>query len=281
MINTKYDEKFASHPDDVRNYDTARLRDEFLIETVFEEDKINLVYTGYDRFITGGAMPVKEALSLEAIDPLKAEHFCDRREVGLINIGGKGVVIIDEEIYDLNNKEAIYIGKGVRSIILKSDSSTTPALFYINSAPAHHSYPTKKITQSDAVTVDLGTAAEANLRQIFQYIVQETVETCQLQMGITSLRSGSVWNTMPPHTHNRRMEVYFYTDLADEQAICHYMGTPHNTRHIWMTNNQAVVSPPWSIHSGVGTSSYSFIWGMAGENLDFTDMDVIRPYDLR
>ncbi len=276
-----YEERFPSHPKDVKKYGTTQLRDEFLIETVFVEEKIHLTYTGFDRFITGGAMPVNEGLSLDAIDPLKAEHFCDRREVGIINIGSEGTVIIDGESFGLNHKDAIYVGMGVRSIIMKSSNPKNPAKFYINSAPAHHAYPVKKISRSDAITMDLGTSSEANQRKIYQYIVKGTVETCQLQMGLTSLDSGSVWNTMPPHTHNRRMEVYFYTDLDKNQAICHYMGTPQETRHIWMSNNQAVISPSWSIHSAVGTSNYSFVWGMAGENLDFKDMDVIKPTDLR
>jgi 4-deoxy-L-threo-5-hexosulose-uronate ketol-isomerase len=281
MSNIQYEERFASHPNDVRNYGTSQLREEFLIEKIFEVDRINLTYTGFDRFITGGAMPVKKELSLEAIDPLKAKHFCDRREVGIINIGGEGTVIVDGKDYVLNHKDAIYIGMGVKSVVLKSNVSKAPAMFYINSAPAHHAFPTKKIAKSDAITMYLGKAEEANERQIFQYIVKATVESCQLQMGITSLKTGNVWNTMPPHTHNRRMEVYFYTDLDPSQAICHFMGPGQETRHIWMANNQAVISPSWSIHSAVGTSNYSFIWGMAGENLDFTDMDVIKPTDLK
>ena len=281
MGKIQYEERFASRPDDVKYYSTIQLRDEFLIEDIFEPEKIKLTYTGFDRFVTGGAMPVKEELSLEAIYMLKAAHFCERREVGIINIGGEGSVIIDGKNYNLNYKDAIYIGKGVQSIILKSYNELSPAMFYINSAPAHHSYPTKKIAKSNAINMDIGNSSEANKRQIYQYIVKATVDTCQLQMGITSLKTGSVWNTMPPHTHNRRMEVYFYTDLDENQAICHFMGRPDETRHIWMKNNQAVISPPWSIHSAAGTSNYSFVWGMAGENLDFTDMDVIKPTDLR
>lgn len=281
MRNVQYEERFASNPNDVKNYGTSQLREEFLIEKIFEADKINLTYTGFDRFITGGAMPVKEELLLEAIDPLKAKYFCDRREVGIINIGGEGTVIVDGKDYVLNHKDAIYIGMGVQSVVLKSNLNQAPAMFYINSAAAHHAFPTKKIAKANAITMDLGKAEEANRRQIFQYIVKATVESCQLQMGITSLKTGNVWNTMPPHTHNRRMEVYFYTDLDPSQAICHFMGTGQETRHIWMKNNQAVISPNWSIHSAVGTSNYSFIWGMAGENLDFTDMDVIQPTDLR
>ena len=281
MSYISFKERYSSHPEDVKNYTTSQLRSEFLIERVFKKDEILLTYSHYDRFITGGTMPVKRELSLEAIDLLKAKYFCERREVGIINIGGEGSVVVDGESHNLNHKDAIYIGMGTRSVILKSNNDSAPAMFYINSAPAHHSFPTKKISKSDAINMDLGTSAEANERQIFQYIVKATVETCQLQMGITSLKPGSVWNTMPPHTHNRRMEVYFYTDLDENQAICHFMGKPDETRHIWMKNNQAVISPPWSIHSAVGTSNYSFVWGMAGENLDFTDMDVIKPTNLK
>ena len=281
MSYINYEERYSSHPEDVKKYDTEQLRSKFLIESVFKEDQIQLTYTHFDRFICGGAMPVKKELSLEAIDPLKATFFCERREVGIINIGGEGTVIVDGENHNLKHKDAIYIGKGTRSIILKSNNDSAPAMFYINSASAHHSFPTKKIPKSKAITLDLGNEAEANIRQIYQYIVAGTVETCQLQMGVTSLKTGNVWNTMPPHTHNRRMEVYFYTDLDENQAICHLMGTAQETRHIWMTNNQAVISPPWSVHCAAGTSNYSFIWGMAGENLDFTDMDAINTIDLK
>lgn len=281
MSKIKFDERFATHPKDLVNYSTERLREEFLIEQLFITDEIKLTYTGYDRFISGGAVPVSSTLSLDAIDPLKADNFCDRREVGIINIGGAGTVTVDGVDFNLDNRDAIYIGKGATSVLLKSDNPEKHAIFYINSAPAHHSYPTKKISKADTIKLELGTVQEANKRVINQYIVRGTVETCQLQMGITSLQEGSVWNTIPPHTHNRRMEVYLYTDLNKDQAICHYMGEAENTRHIWMGNNQAVISPAWSIHSAVGTSNYSFIWGMAGENLDFTDMDVIKLTDLR
>ena len=281
MSYINYEERYSSHPEDVKKKDTLQLRHLFLIEKIFKEDEIQLTYSHYDRFICGGAMPVKKDLSLEAIDPLKAKYFCERREVGIINIGGEGTVIVDGESHNLNHKDAIYIGKGTRSVILKSNNASAPAMFYINSATAHHSFPTTKISKSNAVVLNLGTESEANIRQLYQYIVRDTVETCQLQMGITSLKKGNVWNTMPPHTHNRRMEVYFYTDLDENQAICHLMGTAQETRHIWMTNNQAVISPPWSVHCAAGTSNYSFIWGMAGENLDFTDMDAIKPTDLK
>jgi len=281
MTQISYEERYSSHPLDVKNYDTTQLRKHFLIEKLFEADKILLTYSMYDRFIAGGAMPTNEALSLDTIDPLKSEYFCDRREVGIINIGGEGTVEVDGKPYSLSKKEGIYIGKETKTIVMKSQSSENPALFYINSAPAHHAYPTVKIGFDDVVTLDLGNAKDANERKIFKYIVAASVQTCQLQMGITELKSGSVWNTMPPHTHNRRMEVYLYFDLSEEHAISHFMGEAKETRHVWMTNHQAIISPPWSIHSASGTSNYSFVWGMAGENLDFTDMDKIKTTELR
>ncbi|MFC2113061.1 5-dehydro-4-deoxy-D-glucuronate isomerase [Bacteroidota bacterium] len=277
----KVNERHASHPVDFRSYDTQRLREEFLVDSVFEEESICLTYSYYDRLIVGGAMPVHKELSLDATDQLKSDFFCSRREAGIINLGGNGVVAVDGVDYSLGYQEAIYIPMGAESIRLKSDDSSAPSLFYINSAPAHKAFEVKKITREDANVMDLGSSEEANKRRIFQLIVSKTCDTCQLQMGLTSLETGSVWNTMPPHVHGRRMEAYMYTELDDNQAICHFMGDQENTRHIWMQNNQAVISPSWSIHSAVGTSNYTFIWGMAGENLDFTDMDGIKPADLR
>ncbi|WP_282080629.1 5-dehydro-4-deoxy-D-glucuronate isomerase [Aquimarina algiphila] len=281
MDHITYEERYAAHPVDVKNYDTDRLREQFLIEKNFETDKIVLTYTMNDRFIAGGAVPVSKSLSLDPIDPLKASHFCDRREVGMINIGGEGIVEVDGKEIVLLPMEGIYIGKNTKSIILKSKSGSNPAKFYINSAPAHQAYPIKKIELKDRITLDLGNSNDANERQIFQYIVAASVQTCQLQMGITKLKPGSIWNTMPPHTHNRRMEVYLYIDLPKNHAISHFMGEATQTRHIWMTNEQAVISPPWSIHCASGTSSYTFVWGMAGENLDFTDMDAIKAIELK
>lgn len=276
-----YEERYASHPDDVTTYGTERLRKEFLIEQLFVPDKIMLTYSLYDRFIVGGAQPTTEDLLLETIPPLKSTHFCDRREVGIINIGGDGLINVDGTDYELGNKDALYIAMGTQSIILKSKNKNIPALFYINSTTAHQSFPTKRISLNDVEILELGTPEQANHRHIIKYIVASTVATCQLQMGITELKSGSVWNSIPPHTHNRRMEAYFYTNLPEGQAICHYMGRGSDTRHIWLGSNQAVLSPSWSIHCGVGTSNYSFIWGMAGENLDFTDMDVIPVKNLK
>lgn len=281
MSNIVHEERHASHPVDVKKYDTAQLREHFLIEQVFGRDEITLTYSMYDRFIVGGAIPIQSELSLDSFDSLKSEHFCDRREVGIINIGGEGTVIVDGTEYHLRNKDGIYIGMGTKTIVLKSISSDVPAKFYINSAPAHRTFGTKRITLEDTIVLELGNANDANERKIIQYIVAANTDTCQLQMGITELKPGSVWNTMPPHTHNRRMEVYLYTDLPENQAISHFMGEPTETRHIWMSNDQAIISPPWSIHCASGTSNYSFVWGMAGENLDFTDMDMVKQTELR
>lgn len=281
MSTIEYTEKFASHPRDVKHYDTALLREEFLIESIFEDDKVKLTYTGYDRFVAGGAVPKTGAITLEPIGPMKAKYFCERRELGIINIGGDARILVDGISYDLGHKDALYVTQGSQEIVLESVDPANPALLYLNSAPAHKAFNTKLIKRSDANVMDLGNEKDSNKRRIRQYIVASTCETCQLQMGITELNAGSVWNTMPPHTHGRRMEVYFYTDVPVGQTVCHFMGEPQETRHIWMKNNQAVISPNWSIHSAAGTSNYSFIWGMAGENLDFSDMDVVKPIDLK
>ncbi len=276
-----FEERFASHYTDVKKYDTDQLRDHFLIEKVMEEDRIRLVYSHYDRYIAGGAVPVNGPLELVAIDLLKAEYFCDRREVGIINVGGKGTVVVDDNEFIVDFKDALYIGKGSKTIVFKSDNASQPARFYINSTLAHKELPTRLITLKDANVLQMGSQQTSNERQINQLLISKVVETCQLQMGMTELRPGSVWNTMPAHTHSRRMEVYFYFNVPEGQAICHFMGQPQETRHIWMVNEQAVISPNWSIHSAAGTSNYIFIWGMAGENLDYSDMDVVQPNQLR
>lgn len=273
--------RYAHHPNDVKHYTTKQLREHFLIDNLFQKNCISLTYSMYDRFIVGGAMPVSKPLELETIDDLKADYFLERRELGLVNVGGKGFVSVDGEHYVLNKKEALYVGKGVKSVIFSSESESNPALFYLNSAPAHHSYPTKKVGREDAEIIHLGDDKFANKRILNKLIVNSIVPTCQLQMGLTELVEGNVWNTMPPHVHARRMEAYFYFDLVDGQTISHFMGEPQETRHIFIQNNQAVLSPEWSIHSGAGTSNYSFIWGMAGENLDYGDMDGVTPNNLR
>ena len=280
-MSINFEERFASHPSDVKHYDTQQLRDHFLVEKVMEADNINLVYSHYDRYITGGAVPVNGTLELAAIEPLKAPFFCYRRELGIINVGGKGTVTLDGKSYTLDFKEALYVGKGTEKIIFSSDDKTLPARFYLNSTPAHKELPTRHITLKDANVLQMGSQQTSNERQINQLLISKVVETCQLQMGMTELRPGSVWNTMPAHTHSRRMEVYFYFNVPDGQAVCHFMGHPQETRHIWMVNEQAVISPNWSIHSAAGTANYIFIWGMAGENLDYADMDVVQPNQLR
>lgn len=272
--------RYATNPSDVVGYDTQKIRENFLIENLFTPEDIHLVYSMYDRYIVGGIMPVKDKLKLETIPYLKSENFLDRRELGIINVGGKGTVSVDGEVFELSKKEALYVGSGAKEVIFSS-LEESPALFYINSAPAHSQFPNKKVTKENAEIVHLGEEKYANKRIINKLIVNSVVETCQLQMGLTELLTGNVWNTMPAHTHNRRMEAYFYFDLEEGQTICHFMGEPQNTRHIFMQNHQAVLSPEWSIHSGAGTSNYSFIWGMAGENLDYSDMDICPPNELR
>jgi 4-deoxy-L-threo-5-hexosulose-uronate ketol-isomerase len=273
--------RYAAHPDDVKNYDTRKLREEFLIDNLFIQDEISLVYSLYDRYIVGGAMPVTRELPLESTNELKSENFLERREIGIINIGGDAEIKAGDLIYKIGFKEALYIGKGTGNVVFKSVDPRKPAKLYINSAPAHHPYTSKKITLKDAEIVVLGNPESSNHRTVNKLLVNSVIKTCQLQMGMTELKTGSVWNTMPVHTHNRRMEAYFYFEVPENQAICHFMGAPDETRHIWMKNEQAVLSPSWSIHSAAGTSNYTFIWGMAGENLDYGDMDVRQPDTLR
>ncbi len=276
-----FEERYSYHPEDFKGYDTARIRKEFLVGKVMEDDQINMVYTHIDRYIVGGAVPATKPLTLETPDVLKANHFCDRRELGIINVGGTGSVVVDGTEYVLDFKDALYVGKGSGDVVFKSADTHKPARFYFNSAPAHKEFPTKRLTLKDANVIHLGALETSNERDINQLMINTVVETCQLQMGMTELMPGSVWNTMPAHTHSRRNEVYFYFNVPQGQAVCHFMGQPLETRHIWMGNEQAVISPSWSIHSAAGTSNYIFIWGMAGENLDYGDMDVVKPNELR
>ncbi len=278
---TKYEVRHSSHPNDVKQYDTKKLRESFLIENLFEPGNVNMVYSLFDRFITGGAVPVGEKLLLEAIDPLKAPYFLERRELGIINVGGAGKVSVDGKVYDLDFKEALYVGQGNKEVVFESNDKNTPAKFYFNSTPAHKQFPTTKVTKKEAEVVQLGAPETCNARTLNKLIVNSVLQTCQLQMGMTELKTGSVWNTMPSHTHDRRMEVYLYFEVPQGQAVCHFMGQPQETRHIWMDDCQAVISPNWSIHSGTATASYTFIWGMAGENLDYGDMDIVQPNELR
>lgn len=276
-----YEVRHASHPEDAKGYDTNRLRQEHLIQNLMQPDEINMVYTLYDRLIVGGAVPVQETLELPAIDPLKAPHFLHRRELGIINVGGPGRIIADGQTIELGYKEALYLGKGDRSVAFTSLSGNNPARFYFNSAPAHTTYPDRKVTKAEAVVQEMGSLEESNHRVINKLLVRQVLPTCQLQMGMTELKRGSVWNTMPAHTHDRRMEAYFYFEIPDNQAICHFMGPTDETRHIWMKNEEAVISPVWSIHSACATHNYTFIWGMAGENLDYGDMDIVAPTALK
>ncbi len=265
--------KYAVHPTDVKSYDTTRLREEFHTGGLMQKDAINLVYTHYDRFVYGGIVPVSKSLELPTYDELKSDYFLERRELGVINVGGTGKVTVDGESFEVKNLETLYVGKGKKKLVFASADSAKSAKFYLNSTPAHHEYPTKLATKADANVVELGSQKTSNERTIFQFIHEGGVQSCQLVMGYTELKEGSVWNTFPPHTHDRRMEVYFYFDLPEDQIVVHFMGQPQETRHIAMHNEDAVVSPPWSIHSGAGTTNYKFIWGMGGENKAFTDMD--------
>jgi 4-deoxy-L-threo-5-hexosulose-uronate ketol-isomerase len=251
------------------------------VEEVFLKDEIVLTYSLYDRYIVGGAMPVTGKLHLASFDSLKADDFLDRREMGIINVGGEGIVRTSDKEYRMQYKEALYLGKDTRGVVFTSANAGKPAKFYINSAPAHKKFPDKLVTLADAEIVELGSLESSNARKINKLLVNSIVGTCQLQMGMTELQPGSVWNTMPVHTHNRRMEAYFYFEVPENQAVCHFMGDPSETRHVWMHNEQAVLSPSWSIHSAAGTSNYIFIWGMAGENLDYGDMDVVQPTGLK
>ena len=280
-MKTNYEIRYAAHPDDARCYDTERLRRDFLIEHVFGKDEVNMVYSMYDRMIVGGAMPVEEDLLLEAIDPLKAPFFTTRREVGIFNVGGAGTIRVGDETFHLDFKEALYIGKGDREVVFGSDNNECPAKFYFNSTTAHTAYPCKKVTKQDAVVAHMGSLEMSNERNINKMLVNQVLPTCQLQMGMTELATGSVWNTMPAHVHARRMEAYFYFELPEEQAVCHFMGEPQQTRHIWMHGEQAVLSPEWSIHSAAATHNYTFIWGMGGENLDYSDQDFTQICDLK
>lgn len=269
------------HPEDFKNYQTQQIRERFLIDELVQPGALNCVYTHYDRMIVGAACPADSQLDLPNYPNLRADYFLQRREIGIINVAGDGEVIADGQAYSLKKLDCLYIGKGVESVTFTSADAASPAVFYLLSAPAHAMYPTTLVSNDEVVKVNAGSTAMANVRVINKYIHAEGIKSCQLVMGLTILANGNVWNTMPPHVHDRRMEAYFYFDLPEGQKIFHYMGEGQETRHILLGNYDAVVSPPWSIHSGSGTSSYSFIWGMAGENLDYTDMDAIAITDIR
>ena len=286
----------ATHPDDFKNFDTTKIRERFVMEKVMAPDEINVTYSMYDRLVYGGAMPVTKALDLDSFLELKSDNFLDRRELGVINVGGTGVVTVDGEDYELAFKEALYVGCGKKKVTFKSLDPKNPAKFYLNSAPAYKEYVTQRITSDQKCTkpgytignfIKAGSLKESNARCINQLIVQKVLAKkpgggCnQLQVGLTELEEGSVWNTMPQHTHNRRMEAYFYFNVPEGQAICHQMGRPQEQRLVWLHNEQAITSPEWSVHSAAGTSNYMFIWGMAGENLDYGDMDKVGVLEMR
>ena len=275
------DIRYANHPDDSKHYTTEELRKHYLIENVFVADEISLTYSHQDRMIAGGAMPVNGELKLGSTKELGTEFFLERREMGIISVGGKGTVVLDGKEYELNFKDGIYIGMGTKEIVFRSDDKSKPAKFYINSCPAHKTYPTVYITKDMAVHRPLGTEENMNKRVVNQYVNPAVCESCQLAMGMTELAVGSSWNTMPAHTHERRMEVYFYFELEGDNVVFHMMGQPQETRHIIMHNEQAVISPSWSIHCGTATSNYTFIWGMCGENQTYDDMDTISNLDLK
>jgi 4-deoxy-L-threo-5-hexosulose-uronate ketol-isomerase len=280
-MKTNYEIRYAAHPEDAKHYDTSRIRRDFLIEKVFSADEVNMVYSMYDRMIVGGAMPVNEVLPLETIDPLKAPYFLTRRELGIFNVGGPGVVKVGDTAFDLEYKEALYLGAGNREVTFESKDAANPAKFYFNSTTAHCTYPDKKVTQENAIVAAMGSLEGSNDRRINKMLVNQVLPTCQLQMGMTELMTGSVWNTMPAHLHSRRMEAYFYFEVPEEHAVCHFMGEPQETRHLWMKGEQAVLSPEWSIHSAAATHNYTFIWGMGGENLDYGDQDFFAITDLK
>ena len=274
----------GANPNDVKTYDTARLRHDFLIQDVFVKDEIKTVYSQIDRIIVGAATPVTKALKLEAGAELRAEYFLERREMGISNWGGNGKVTVDGVVYNFKYRDGLYIGKGSKDIIFESDDASNPAKFYFNSTPAHMTYPTVFINPDKDIKPEnvreLGCLENSNHRILRRYILPGQVESCQLEMGVTSLEPGSVWNTMPCHTHDRRMEVYLYFEVPENDVVFHYMGEPTQTRHIIMRNEEAVISPSWSIHSASATHAYSFVWGMAGENQGFDDMDGVDMKDL-
>ena len=276
----KLDVRYASHPEDAKHYTTEQLREHHLIARLFGADEALLTYSHYDRIIAGGIMPVYEQVKLTGGKELASEYFLKRREMGTINVGGPGKVIVDGETYAMNPRDGLYVGMGAKELSFASDDPDNPAKFYLNSATAHTTYPTRRIDISQANPRPLGTAEQCNKRTIYQYLHPAVMQTCQLCMGLTQLEMGSNWNSMPCHTHERRMEVYFYFDLGDA-IVVHMMGEPTQTRHLILHNEQAVIGPSWSIHTGVGTRNYAFIWGMVGENQDFDDMDPIDPLTLR
>ena len=272
--------RFQNSPGETAAMNTEQLRANFLVQRLMQDDQVKLVYTHYDRVIIGGAKPVNKTLSLPNHEELKAAYFLERRELGIINVGGAGTVIADKKEFSLNKLDCIYLGKETLDVKFKSKSKKEPAVFYLLSAPAHKKYPNRLMAKEKAFPVQLGDVSTSNKRTIYKYIHLDGIKSCQLVMGLTVLEPGSVWNSVPPHTHTRRMEVYFYFDVQAQHRVMHFMGQPQETRHIVLANNEAVISAPWSMHFGCGTANYGFIWGMAGENQVFTDMDQVAVSDV-
>lgn len=265
--------RFQNSPKETSQMNTQQLRENFLIQDLIQPGKIQLVYSHFDRVIIGGVVPTSQPLSLPNEGELKANYFLERREIGIINVGGKGTVTADDVSYEIEKLECVYLGKGTQHVSFTSSEASSPAHFYMLSTPAHQSYPNRKMTKAEASPVNLGDISTSNKRTIYKYIHNDGIQSCQLVMGLTTLETGSVWNSVPPHTHTRRMEVYFYFDVEDTHRVFHFMGEPQETRHLVVANHEAVISAPWSMHYGVGTANYGFIWAMAGENKEFTDMD--------
>ncbi|MDP4164600.1 MAG: 5-dehydro-4-deoxy-D-glucuronate isomerase [Bacillota bacterium] len=273
--------RYAIHPEDMKKYTTEELRREFLVETLFEAGQVHLCYTHNDRMIFGGITPADHELTIKLDKELGVGYFLERRELGIINIGGEGSVILDGTEYDMKLRDGLYVGKGTKEVLFRSKDANAPAKFYINSTPAHYTYPTVKIDINQIDPLQTGAQGTLNERKIYQYVHPNVCQSCQLQMGLTMLAPGSVWNTMPCHTHERRMEVYLYFDMEPETRVFHFMGKPNETRHLVLKNEQAVISPSWSIHTGTATSNYTFIWGMCGENITYGDMDQVKMEELR
>lgn len=272
---------YSHSPQDIKHYSTEQLRSEFLVESLFVDNQVNIAYTYYDRMLIAGVQPTTEDLEVNLSTEIGSEYFLENRELGIINIGGPGVIEIDGKLEELAPRDGFYVSRGTRQVIYRSVDPQNPAKFYLASAPAHREYPTVRLAKSSITPLELGDKAHMNERKIYQYVHPNNCESCVLQMGLTELAEGSSWNTMPAHTHARRMEAYFYLDLPAEDRVFHFMGAPEETKHLVVANEQAVFSPNWSIHSGVGTSNYSFIWSMCGENKTYTDMDPVPPAAIK
>jgi 4-deoxy-L-threo-5-hexosulose-uronate ketol-isomerase len=274
-------QRYESSPREVERMNTQELRHDFLVESLFIAGEVHFVYSHYDRIVIGGIVPTANALELPNYDALKSEFFLERREVGIINVGGPGSIAADGKTYEVDKLSCLYLGKNTKQVHFQSADAAHPAHFFLFSAPAHKDFPNQLFTKEEALPVSLGASETANQRTIYKYIHNDGIHSCQVVMGLTVLTPGSVWNTMPAHTHDRRSEVYLYFDVPANQGVMHFMGKPTETRHLWVQNNQAIISPPWSIHAGAGTGSYAFIWAMAGENKDFTDMDFVELPGMR